>query len=159
MTPDRDNSPSIKRRAARRSGATVVETAIILNVCLLFLLGLFVPSTPVLLLTGGLIAHGELPFWPICTAACGTVTTSGSSRRVTATETKRPGHSRSAPLAKTARSAMVPVPESIALSKKASSPSTGGPSSPEGRASTFTGPAAIARRIAGSSLSATENST
>ncbi|MDR3473661.1 MAG: DedA family protein [Devosia sp.] len=30
-----------------------------------FLLGLFVPSTPVLLLTGGLIAHGELPFWPI----------------------------------------------------------------------------------------------
>ena len=34
-----------------------------------FLLGLFVPSTPVLLLTGGLIAHGDLPFWPIYLAA------------------------------------------------------------------------------------------
>ena len=30
-----------------------------------FLLGLFVPSTPVLLLTGSLMAAGKLPFWPI----------------------------------------------------------------------------------------------
>jgi membrane protein DedA with SNARE-associated domain len=30
-----------------------------------FLLGLFVPSTPVLLLTGSLMALGKLPFWPI----------------------------------------------------------------------------------------------
>jgi membrane protein DedA with SNARE-associated domain len=30
-----------------------------------FLLGLFVPSTPVLLLTGSLMAVGKLPFWPI----------------------------------------------------------------------------------------------
>jgi membrane protein DedA with SNARE-associated domain len=34
-----------------------------------FILGILVPSTPVLLLTGGLIAHGELPFWPIYFAA------------------------------------------------------------------------------------------
>ena len=30
-----------------------------------FILGLFVPSTPVLLLAGGLIADGRLPFWEI----------------------------------------------------------------------------------------------
>ena len=30
-----------------------------------FVLGLFVPSTPVLLLTGSLMAVGKLPFWPI----------------------------------------------------------------------------------------------
>jgi undecaprenyl-diphosphatase len=30
-----------------------------------FVLGLFVPSTPVLLLTGSLMAVGRLPFWPI----------------------------------------------------------------------------------------------
>jgi len=34
-----------------------------------FLLGLFVPSTPVLLLTGSLMAVGKLPFWPIYLAA------------------------------------------------------------------------------------------
>ncbi len=30
-----------------------------------FILGLFVPSTPVLLLAGGIIAQGKLPFWEI----------------------------------------------------------------------------------------------
>jgi membrane protein DedA with SNARE-associated domain len=30
-----------------------------------FVIGLFVPSTPVLLLTGSLMAVGKLPFWPI----------------------------------------------------------------------------------------------
>ena len=30
-----------------------------------FILGLFIPSTPVLLLAGGLIADGRLPFWEI----------------------------------------------------------------------------------------------
>jgi undecaprenyl-diphosphatase len=30
-----------------------------------FILGLFVPSTPVLLLAGGLMAQGKLPFWEI----------------------------------------------------------------------------------------------
>ena len=30
-----------------------------------FLLGLFVPSTPVLLVTGSLMSVGKLPFWPI----------------------------------------------------------------------------------------------
>ena len=30
-----------------------------------FILGLFVPSTPVLLIVGGIIADGRLPFWPI----------------------------------------------------------------------------------------------
>jgi undecaprenyl-diphosphatase len=30
-----------------------------------FILGLFVPSTPVLLVVGGIIADGRLPFWPI----------------------------------------------------------------------------------------------
>lgn len=34
-----------------------------------FILGLFVPSTPVLLLVGGIIATGKLPFWPIYLAA------------------------------------------------------------------------------------------
>jgi len=34
-----------------------------------FILGLFVPSTPVLLLTGSLMAVGRLPFWPIYFAA------------------------------------------------------------------------------------------
>jgi membrane protein DedA with SNARE-associated domain len=34
-----------------------------------FILGILVPSTPVLLLTGGLISHGELPFLPIYLAA------------------------------------------------------------------------------------------
>jgi len=34
-----------------------------------FVLGLFVPSTPVLLLTGSLISLGKLPFWPIYLAA------------------------------------------------------------------------------------------
>jgi membrane protein DedA with SNARE-associated domain len=34
-----------------------------------FILGLFVPSTPVLLLAGGLIAAGKLPFWGIYLAA------------------------------------------------------------------------------------------
>jgi membrane protein DedA with SNARE-associated domain len=35
----------------------------------IFILGLFVPSTPVLLLVGGIIATGKLPFWPIYLAA------------------------------------------------------------------------------------------
>ena len=30
-----------------------------------FIVGLLVPSLPILLLTGGLIAAGKLPFWPI----------------------------------------------------------------------------------------------
>jgi undecaprenyl-diphosphatase len=34
-----------------------------------FILGLLVPSLPILLLTGGLIAAGKLPFWPIYFAA------------------------------------------------------------------------------------------
>lgn len=34
-----------------------------------FILGLFIPSTPVLLLAGGLIAEGRLPFWEIYLAA------------------------------------------------------------------------------------------
>ena len=34
-----------------------------------FILGLFVPSTPVLLLVGGIIATGKLPFWEIYLAA------------------------------------------------------------------------------------------
>lgn len=34
-----------------------------------FILGLLVPSTPVLLLVGGIIAQGTLPFWPIYMAA------------------------------------------------------------------------------------------
>lgn len=34
-----------------------------------FILGLLVPSTPVLLLVGGIIAEGRLPFWPIYLAA------------------------------------------------------------------------------------------
>jgi len=34
-----------------------------------FVLGLFVPSTPVLLLAGGLIAQGKLPFWEVYFAA------------------------------------------------------------------------------------------
>eukprot|EP01036_Dinobryon_divergens_P010757 gene10757-14428_t len=34
-----------------------------------FIAGLLVPSLPILLLTGGLIAAGKLPFWPIYFAA------------------------------------------------------------------------------------------
>lgn len=34
-----------------------------------FILGLFIPSTPVLLLAGGLIAEGRLPFWEIYLSA------------------------------------------------------------------------------------------
>ena len=34
-----------------------------------FILGLLVPSMPILLLTGGLIAQGALPFWPVFFAA------------------------------------------------------------------------------------------
>lgn len=34
-----------------------------------FVLGLFVPSTPVLLLVGGIIAEGRLPFWEVYFAA------------------------------------------------------------------------------------------
>ncbi|MDB5528774.1 MAG: DedA family protein [Devosia sp.] len=34
-----------------------------------FVLGIFIPSTPVLLLTGGLIAEGRLPFWEVYFAA------------------------------------------------------------------------------------------
>ncbi len=34
-----------------------------------FILGLLVPSLPILLVTGGLIALGKLPFWPIYFAA------------------------------------------------------------------------------------------
>lgn len=34
-----------------------------------FILGLLVPSTPVLLLVGGIIAQGTLPFWPVYLAA------------------------------------------------------------------------------------------
>lgn len=34
-----------------------------------FIIGLFVPSTPVLLLVGGIIATGKLPFWEIYFAA------------------------------------------------------------------------------------------
>ncbi|WDR04818.1 DedA family protein [Devosia rhodophyticola] len=35
----------------------------------LFVVGLFVPSTPVLLLVGGIIAEGRLPFWEVYIAA------------------------------------------------------------------------------------------
>lgn len=34
-----------------------------------FIVGLLVPSMPILLLTGGLIAQGALPFWPVFFAA------------------------------------------------------------------------------------------
>lgn len=34
-----------------------------------FIVGLLVPSLPILLLTGGIIAQGHLPFWPIFLAA------------------------------------------------------------------------------------------
>ena len=34
-----------------------------------FILGLFVPSTPVLLMAGGIIAEGRLPFWEVYLAA------------------------------------------------------------------------------------------
>lgn len=34
-----------------------------------FILGLLVPSMPILLLTGGIIAQGGLPFWPVFIAA------------------------------------------------------------------------------------------
>ena len=34
-----------------------------------FILGLFIPSTPILLLAGGLIAQGKLPFWEVYFAA------------------------------------------------------------------------------------------
>ena len=34
-----------------------------------FIVGLLVPSLPILLLTGSLIATGKLPFWPIYFAA------------------------------------------------------------------------------------------
>ena len=34
-----------------------------------FIIGLAVPSLPILVLTGGLIAQGKLPFWPIYLAA------------------------------------------------------------------------------------------
>ena len=34
-----------------------------------FILGLFIPSTPILLLAGGLIAQGRLPFWEVYLAA------------------------------------------------------------------------------------------
>ena len=34
-----------------------------------FVLGLFVPSTPILLLAGGIIAEGRLPFWEVYVAA------------------------------------------------------------------------------------------
>lgn len=34
-----------------------------------FILGLFVPSTPVLLMAGGIIAEGRLPFWEVYFAA------------------------------------------------------------------------------------------
>jgi membrane protein DedA with SNARE-associated domain len=34
-----------------------------------FILGLFVPSTPILLLAGGIIAEGRLPFWEVYIAA------------------------------------------------------------------------------------------
>jgi len=34
-----------------------------------FILGLFIPSTPILLLAGGLIAQGKLPFWEVYLAA------------------------------------------------------------------------------------------
>lgn len=34
-----------------------------------FILGLFIPSTPILLLAGGLIAQGRLPFWEVYFAA------------------------------------------------------------------------------------------
>lgn len=34
-----------------------------------FVLGLFVPSTPILLLAGGMIAEGRLPFWEVYFAA------------------------------------------------------------------------------------------
>jgi len=34
-----------------------------------FILGLFIPSTPILLLAGGLISQGKLPFWEVYFAA------------------------------------------------------------------------------------------
>ena len=49
-----------------------LSIAFIFLVCIgeaVFIIGIAVPSLPILVLTGGLIAHGQLPFWPIYFAA------------------------------------------------------------------------------------------
>ncbi len=54
------------------AGNLWLSVAFIFVVCLgeaVFILGLLVPSLPILLVTGGLIALGKLPFWPILLAA------------------------------------------------------------------------------------------
>ena len=54
------------------AGNLWLSVGFIFLVCLgeaVFILGLLVPSLPILLITGGLIALGKLPFWPIFIAA------------------------------------------------------------------------------------------
>ena len=54
------------------SGNLWLSVVFIFLVCIgeaVFIVGLAVPSLPILVLTGGLIAQGKLPFWPIYLAA------------------------------------------------------------------------------------------
>ena len=54
------------------AGNLWLSVVFIFLVCIgeaVFIVGLLVPSLPILLLTGGLIAAGKLPFWPIYLAA------------------------------------------------------------------------------------------
>jgi len=54
------------------AGNLWLSVVFIFLVCIgeaVFIVGLLVPSLPILLLTGGLIAAGKLPFWPIYFAA------------------------------------------------------------------------------------------
>lgn len=54
------------------AGNLWLSVVFIFLVCIgeaVFIVGLLVPSLPILLLTGGLIAAGKLPFWPIYIAA------------------------------------------------------------------------------------------
>ena len=54
------------------AGNLWLSVVFIFLVCIgeaVFILGLAVPSLPILVLTGGLIAQGKLPFWPIYLAA------------------------------------------------------------------------------------------
>ena len=54
------------------SSNLLLSLVFIFFVCLgeaVFILGILVPSLPILFVTGGLIALGKLPFWPIFLAA------------------------------------------------------------------------------------------
>jgi hypothetical protein len=98
-------------------------------------------------------------FWPISTAACGTVMALGSVRSVTETLTNSPGQRRSCALSNIAFTAMVPELVSMVLSKKAILPATGAPVSPDAMAVTATSPAGNAWRMPGSSVCGSVNPT